>query len=916
MALMGVGAALLGAAIFGEACAATPGESTDVRPTPDADSGATPDADSGATPDADGGAPVVTPTQGRYPGYVPGSDWHLDADGDGVPTARDSCPSRYDPAQGDADQDGVGDACDPDSARPVLGGPIVDLGAENVTPYSAWLAFTATRTDPQGYGAEVQIAWSTRRSDLESSAAFAALPAKQRIVKTIRAFAGSPAEVPMIVEGLPPATTVYLTARNEGDSGAPGNILTITTQAAPSIVAAADRPTVLVRRADLDGFASRMQAGDSALLAWKTRIDAELARLGSPDTTTAQYCASAALLYHATGDASRLTRAKALHEAARRAWASTTLTGNAYRWANAMLGVCTDLLWNELSASEKSTAVATMLEDDEHNAFTAPPLFEDTDESDGTTRTLLIDGLVACRAPGLDAALSTRACAILEAGLRRTYGQLLVEARRDRGAFALSGGHIADGSDYGPKTARYWGQVLRALQVNGASSADYLPFASNLVRAFFVHGVTPSRKGFISWGDVTSAGNNLAVEPFSFALESDRQDALHWFAGILAAGGDTVGAERARRAMSLFTPQASELSFPSLLFGASAAPAADDDTNVWFDSGMGILYDRTGWSSSSSLVMAKATWGGVDHQQEDAGEWRLWRKGTWIVHPSVGYGGVAGTVAAHSTLPLTVIAERDAPREGQYVGAPSAPARITGVWSDRVVSITTMDMSGMYRSYYYTPRYYTNVRRTLVWWKATTNDEVVVADVVDEDRGAPQQKRWQLHFPTRPTVNGAAATVAVGSVSARVDALLPAGTVLAVRAPVTTAANSQEDVYTHRLVGTSTTPSPRFLSVVQAGESAAAMVAARAGVGEPCALVGTRATVVTSQATGRCELPDVPESIVLVGLAARARYDVRIEGAAVSWSPGAALEASEVGHLRLGVRDGVLTDLTRDAIAR
>ena len=903
-----VGAALAGAAVFGEACAAT-----DAASQVDAGTAA---SDSGVTVDDAGGEPVVTPSLGRYPGYVPGSDWHADADGDGVPTARDRCPSRYDPAQGDADNDGVGDACDPDATRPVLGGPIVDLGAENVTPYSVWLAFTATRTDPQGYGADVEIAWSTRRSDLESVAAFRALPASQRLTKTIRAFAGSPAEVPMIVEGLPPATTVYLSARNESDTGAAGNILAVTTQPAPNVAGALDRPTVLLRRADLDAFAARLRGGDGALLAWKSRIDAELARIGSPDATTAQYCASAALLYHATGEASRLARAKTLHEAARRAWASTTLTGNDYRWANAMLGVCTDLLWNELSAPEKASAVSTMLEDDEHNAFRAPPLFEDTDESDGATRTLLLDGLVGCNAPGLDAALSARACKILDVGLRRTYGALLVEARRDRGAFALSGGHIADGSDYGPKTSRYWGQTLRALQVNGASPGDYLPFASNLVRSFFVHGVTPSRKGFISWGDVTSAGNNLAVEPFSFALEPDRQDALHWFAGILAAGGDTAGAERARRAMSLFTPQVTELSFPSLFFGATPAPAAEDDSNVWFDSGMGIVYDRTGWSSSSSLLMAKATWGSVDHQQEDAGEWRLWRKGAWIVHPSVGYGGVAGTVAAHSTLPLTVVAEGDAPREGQYVGAPSSPARVTGVWSDGVVSVVTMELSGMYRSYYYPPRYYTKVLRTLVWWKGVANDEVVVADSVDEDRGAPQAKRWQLHFPARPTVNGTAATVVVGSTTARVDALLPAGTAFTVRAPVSTASNSQEDVYTHRLVATSTSVSPRFLSVLQAGEAASALGAARAGVGEPCALVGARATVVTAQASGRCELPEVPDSIVLAGLAPGARYDVRLDGAAVSWAPGASSQASEVGHLRFGVRDGALTDVTRAAIAR
>ena len=48
----------------------------------------------------------------------PGGDGTGDFDGDGIPDAGDVCPSHRDPDQADGDEDGRGDACDPDG--PVL----------------------------------------------------------------------------------------------------------------------------------------------------------------------------------------------------------------------------------------------------------------------------------------------------------------------------------------------------------------------------------------------------------------------------------------------------------------------------------------------------------------------------------------------------------------------------------------------------------------------------------------------------------------------------------------------------------------------------------------------------------------------------------------------------------------------------
>jgi hypothetical protein len=914
-----IGLGLFGAAVVVGALGAAPGcaSSGGGEGGGGASDGGPVDGDAGdAGEGARGDSGVVDVKVGRFPGFLTGTDWHPDPDGDGVPSATDKCPHRYDPAQADADGDGVGDACDPDASAIVAGGPIVDLTAEHVTPFSAWITFTSTIDDV--YGTDTAFAWSTTRGDFASLASFNAIPAARKFVKRVRAKPGAPVEFAILVEGLPPSSTVYLAARPLVGAVAVGNVLEVRTPAAPVVAPAADRPTVFVRKAGLDAWAQRARGGDAAIAAWRARIEAQLARITSPDETDAQHCANASLLYHATGDASRLAQAKSLHARAQRYWASTALTGNQYRWANAMLGVCTDLLWGELTPAERTAAVTAMLADDEAIAFRTPPLLEDTDESDGATRTLVIDGLVGCRAPGLDAALSDRACKVLEQGLRRAYGQMLVMARRDRGMYALSGGHLADGSDYGPKTGRYWGQLLRALQVNGAPSGDYAGFASNYVRSNYVHGLTPAKRGFVSWGDVSSTTNNAAVEPFSWAIEPPRQDGLYWMVGVLEGAGDAGGAARARRALEVFTPYANELSHPNLLFAAATPSGTNDLENAWLDSGMGILYDRTGWSANDSMLVAKATWGGVDHQQEDAGEWRLWRKGQWVVHPSVSYGGNAGRVAGHGTLNLTVIAEGDAAREGQYVIHPGSPPRLERAWSDGVVSLAEMDLTGAYRSYYYYPQYYSGVRRTVVWWKSAANDEVVVFDRVDDLPGAPAQKRWQLHFPKAPSVSGTGATVALGgTTNARVDALLPSGVSLATRAPVSTPEDSQEDVYTHRLVGSASAANPRFLTVTQAGDGT--LTAARVGTGASCALVGTRATVFVEAGEGTCTLPAAPLDVLLAGLAPKSRVKVTLDGAVLRWtsdpSISSSIEVSEAGHVRLQVKEGGLAEVTRAAVA-
>jgi hypothetical protein len=106
------------------------------------------------------------------PGWttVPGTGWHDDPDGDGVPSATDLCPAVYDPLQTDGDLDGVGDACS--RPTPTLGGPITDLRVEHVTPFGAWVNLTSPHDDE--YGWDVTVVWSTDPTELTTFAGFSA----------------------------------------------------------------------------------------------------------------------------------------------------------------------------------------------------------------------------------------------------------------------------------------------------------------------------------------------------------------------------------------------------------------------------------------------------------------------------------------------------------------------------------------------------------------------------------------------------------------------------------------------------------------------------------------------------------------------------------------------------------------------
>ena len=269
-----------------------------------------------------------------------------------------------------------------------------------------------------------------------------------------------------------------------------------------------------------------------------------------------------------------------MNSALSRFWEENTLERNALRWRDSDLAICTDLLWEELDGAERTKAVAAFLDDDE---AADDGRLADTDEFASITRSLVIDGIVACHGKGLDAKLKTRGCKLLERGLRNFFGVQWVKAVRPSGFWSQSGGSLPDGNGYGIGTIRYWLSTLRALHRVGASPPGSESWVWNSALALHVHPLTPSRGGFASYGDLDSY-DNFSKEPGSLPLFQHNVGSLALQSSLLSDYGAARRAELLRRRLfedylrakdgaSLANLEAVPSSWPMLLMPAHSTPS-------------------------------------------------------------------------------------------------------------------------------------------------------------------------------------------------------------------------------------------------------------------------------------------------------------------------------------------------------
>ena len=771
-----------------------------------------------------------------------GTDWHPDPDGDGIATPDDTCPYIYDPAQ-------TGDECDPDGPSPTEGGGIIDLHAEHVTPFGAWLSFRSADTVEFQYPAV--IAYSTNRADLESTASIAAMDdADLTESRSTRAPLGVQISSPVILMDLEPNTTYFITARRryfDGIDDAAGNIIEITTAPDPLPTVPAEHPRAFATPAMLAELAQRAASDARFGIAEDTLGPPILGAAGGTiNEFEHDYCVGAALLFHATGNAQYGDAATTLLASILNRWENEDLGGPEFTRADVLLGICTDLMWNELSVAERERHVNAFLDVDEEH-IDGDVRLDDTDETVAQARSAIIDGLVACGSTDIDPALQARGCELLDWGKRLLYGFLLVKARRDRGFWAQSGGHLPDGAFYFHGSSGNWIETMYAAENAGGGIQEYAPWILNNLFALHLYPITPRRKGYFSFGDVESYSNDDEANSMPFRVSHGGGIAHRM--GILAMAGWMPEAELARGLISdRYSEETKGRMWPLIAFDNDAIGerTMDAEPVTYFDSGMGILYDRTSWSPDASFFVFQAGWNGVDHSHGDNGHFQLYRRGNWITHENLSYSGEPADSPGHNVMLLTTD-ESDSEQLGQYNRDTVGLDRTIRISSAASHAFAAADITASYQSHTYRSYRYEMVQRQIVWLKTdegASSDRVIVFDLVDDTPGTgPHTRQFQLHLDGQPTTAAGFAEFITGEGAdasrIAVDAVLPTTTTFSVRQPTGEPNNFPGEMYTHRLIGDPGTNDPnlRMVTVIRASDAAQSTPAPPTAIDEP-ALVG------------------------------------------------------------------------------
>ena len=315
-------------------------------------------------------------------------------------------------------------------------------------------------------------------------------------------------------------------------------------------------------------------------------------------------------------------------------------------------------------------------------------------------------------------------------------------------------------------------------------------------------------------------------------------DAERWFAVNAVEGGAASLHQRIQQPWS-YGVQNALLYF--LLLDPAQPPAADPRpgyASAFYDAGNGRLLARSGWNANASVFTFRSSWESINHQDGDAGQFELFRKGEWLTKELSNYdnNGNGQSSIWHNTLSLQNWCANGIPQNLNFFETPYWPNG--SQWNNGMNAGDPVTVASAGYGYAYAQTDMTQLyNRPSVWSPANAALDIQHASrsvlwldpdhTVVYDRAQSLHsgfKRFNLSLPTPPAIDPANHLATMSSPGGQhlfVSALLPANAALTYVPVGNTLGNiAQLETMTGRLVveDPSHPASTRFLHVLQGAD--------------------------------------------------------------------------------------------------
>ncbi len=350
---------------------------------------------------------------------------------------------------------------------------------------------------------------------------------------------------------------------------------------------------------------------------------------------------------------------------------------------------------------------------------------------------------------------------------------------------------------------------------------------------------------------------------------------------------------------------------PSVPYTAATDPRPGYPA-LFVDPGCGRIVAHTDWSANGTMFDYRSCWESINHQDGNAGQFELFRKGEWLTKELSNYddNGLGMTTYYHNTLGLQNTSPNGSPtvqwwetgelaNGSQWMIGENAgdPTNVFSSGPGYVYAAT--DMTKLYnRPDLYTPANsidnITQATRNILW---LNGDYVVIYDRATS-MNAGLFKRWNLTLIANPVINGKVAVETLPSGQQLfVQSLLPADSTITARnvlADLTLVAELEPGKYVMTIQDPSLPADTRFLHVLQGADAGATMVPAAylqsaGGTAFDGAAFGSTAvyfpvSATTPFAATSFTAPAGVHTLIVTGLAPNSAY-------------GVAAQISGTGHL-------------------